>query len=473
MRAQGKPEDDRDEHAGPHRRAAAAGSSWRARAALITAAVGLAVGGVWAITAFSRRGGPAPRSEPPQLASNAPPEIAALVGEAGEIVDRLVQRFPQDPDAVAAMAWLHSRFGKSEEAVTYWRRCLELNPDYGEAHFWIGSVARDRGDHQQAAECFRKARQLDPGSPQLAVHLAQALMSQGKMEEAIEVLQENLRSHPKSMPTFVLLGQIYGQLKEHEKAKKNFEAAVEMYPGFTSAYYGLADACSKLGETEKSKEYLEKFQSLKARDEKAHRDALKAHAPLSPVRHGVAEVCTLAGKVYLSHEDPRTAEELLRRGADLCPAHPECLQVLAWLYERQGRTDEAMATWLRAKENQSENVSVHLRLGALYVRLGQFEAAEEAFNNVIKISPHQAGGYAALANLYLQANRRLPEAKRLALEAVEKEPLARHYFLLTVACQRNGDLEGARSAIERALALDPGNPEYLRMRDLIEQDQPR
>jgi tetratricopeptide (TPR) repeat protein len=407
------------------------------------------------------------------LASNAPPEIAALVGEAAKIADRLVERFPEDPDSVAVMAWLHFRFGKSEEAVRYWRRCLELNPGYGQAHFWIGSVARDRGDHQQAAESFRKARELDPGAPQLSVHLAQALMNQGKMDEAIEVLQESLRSQPKSMPTFLLLGQIYGQLKEYDKAKKNFEAAVEMYPGFTSAYYGLADACAKLGQTEKSKEHLEKFRDLKVRDEKAHRDALKANDGVSSVRHGVAEVCTLAGKVYLSHEDPQTAEDLLRRGADLCPTHPECLQVLAWLYERQGRTDEAMATWLRAKENHPENVSVHLRLGALYLRLGQFEGAEEAFTNVIQISPHQAGGYAALANLYLQANRKLPEAKRLALKAVEQEPLARHYFLLTTACQRNGDLADARSAIEQAVALDPGNPEYRRMRDVIGQDQSR
>lgn len=463
MRSQGEPEHRRDESGSSARRRLGPGSSLRGRAPWIRAAICLALGGLSAVAALSRRSEPEHRNELTELASGAGPEVAALVGEAARVADRLLDRFPEDPDAVAVMAWHHFKFGKSKDAVRYWQRCLELEPGFGEAHFWIGTVARDTGDHQGAAECFRKAIALDPDSSQLRVDLAQALMNQGKMEEAIEVLRENLRAHPKSMSSLVLLGEIYGQLKEDEKAKENLEAAIEMFPGFTSAYYGLANACARLGETEKSKEYLQKFKALKKRDEDAHRQGLRTHDGVSPVRLGVAEVCTSASKVYLAHEDPQTAEHLLRRGADLCPTHPECLQLLAWLYERQGRTDDAIAMLVRAAENDPENVSVPLRLGALHVRLGQFDAAAEAFTNVIRISPHQAGGYAALANLYLQTNRRLPEAKSLATRAVEEEPLARHYALLSVACQRNADLAGARAAIERAVALEPGNSHYREM----------
>ncbi|MFH1920992.1 MAG: tetratricopeptide repeat protein [Planctomycetota bacterium] len=396
------------------------------------------------------------------------PEVAELVHPAAQAVERLTDRFPDDPNSLDVAAWFELRFGKSEEAVRQWQRCLDLNPDSAEAYFWIGSVARDTGDLEKAADCFRKAWERDPGSPRLPVHLAQALMNLGRMDEAIEVLQKNLKAHPKSMPSFVLLGEIYVQRKEYERGKEYLEAAVEMFPGFTTAYYGLANACVGLGKEEESKKYLEQFKALKARDEKAHRERLKTSDGVSPVRYGVSKVYTDAAKVYLAHGDPETAEEHLLKAVDLSSGYEECLQVLAWLYERQGRTDEALETLSQAREDDPDNVSVHLRLGALHVRRGQFEAAEEAFLNVTRVSPHQAGGYAALANLYLKANRKLPEAREMAQKAVDQEPLARNYFLLSLACQRNGDLDGGRSAIEQAVALDPDDPKYQQLREWLQ-----
>ncbi|MFC1597549.1 tetratricopeptide repeat protein [Planctomycetota bacterium] len=131
----------------------------------------------------------------------------------------------------------------------------------------------------------------------------------------------------------------------HKKAKQSFEAAIETSPDSTNAHYGAANACAELGETEKAKEHLEKFKVLKARDEKAHRDGLKSHDDVFHVRWDTAEVYKSAAKVYVVHEDLRTAQSHLRKGGDLCPAHPECLHLLAWLYEREGRLDEAMETW--------------------------------------------------------------------------------------------------------------------------------
>ena len=186
--------------------------------------------------------------------------------------------------------------------------------------------------------------------------MSQAI-TQGEMEEAIEVLEKNLEAHPKSTRSLTLVGDICVQLKEHEKAKQSYEAAIEISPDSTSAYYGAAGACATLGDTEKSKEYMEKFKALKGRGEEAYRDALKTDDDVLFVRWGVAETCMAAGKVYLAHGDPQTAETHFRRGADLCPTHPECLQLLAWLYEQQGRTDEAIAAWLEAKESDPEKMS--------------------------------------------------------------------------------------------------------------------
>jgi len=328
-------------------------------------------------------------------------------------------------------------------------------------------VARDRGENEEAAEWFRKALEYAPGEPQTCVHLAQALIDLGQTAEATEVLEANLARYPCSLPSFVLLGDVYVQLKQYDKAKKHLEKAIEMSPDYTCAYYSLAMACTGLDETAESRRYMEKSKELKAQDEQAHREWLRTGDDLPRVQKDASGILTAAGKAYLAHGDPQTAEEVLLRAAELCENEPECHQVLAWLYERQGRTREAEDALSRGCEANPEDIGIHLRLGALLAKQGKLDAAEEALEEAIQIMPYQGGGYAALANMHLMSGRKLAEAKELATQAVELEPLAKNYFLLGSICQRVGDREAARAAIEQAAALEPGNPQYREACELV------
>ncbi|HUT89719.1 MAG TPA: tetratricopeptide repeat protein [Thermoguttaceae bacterium] len=397
----------------------------------------------------------------------AEPEIAAVAHEATEVAEALVRRFPDQFDSWHVLALFYYEFGKLDEAVKCWKRCLELDPQFPQGYYRVGVVARDRGKNEEAVEWFRKALKHAPGEPQVSVHLAQALIDLGETEEAIEVLEANLAAYPCSLPSFVLLGDVYVQLKQCDKAKKHLETAIEMSPDYTCAYYSLAMACGGLGETAESKRYMEKFKELKARDEQAHRDWLRTGDDLPRVQKDASEILTAAGKAYLAQGDPQTAETLLLRAVELCESEPECHQVLAWLYEQQGRTDEARDALSRGCKANPEDLGIHLRLGALLAGQGKFDTAEESLEKAIQIMPYQGGGYAALANMHLMSGRKLSDAKKLATKAVELEPLAKNYFLLGSICQRVGDLAAARAAIEQAVALEPGNPQYRQAYELV------
>ena len=64
---------------------------------------------------------------------------------------------------------------------------------------------------------------------------------------------------------------------------------------------------------------------------------------------------------------------------------------------------------------------------------------------------------------------RLPEARKLAEKAVEIQKSAANHFVLAWACDKNGDTAGALSAIKRAVELDPTNPRYRRVYELIQK----
>jgi tetratricopeptide (TPR) repeat protein len=56
----------------------------------------------------------------------------------------------------------------------------------------------------------------------------------------------------------------------------------------------------------------------------------------------------------------------------------------------------------------------------------------------------------------------LPQARQLAQKAVDLSPAADNYFMLGWACYANKDDGAAKTALERALSLDPKNAAYAR-----------
>jgi len=62
--------------------------------------------------------------------------------------------------------------------------------------------------------------------------------------------------------------------------------------------------------------------------------------------------------------------------------------------------------------------------------------------------------------LNLLQNASLDQAREYAAKAVELEPVAGHYYLLSVACIKQGDLRSALSAIQSAVRLKPQDARY-------------
>ena len=439
------------------------------RAAILAA---IAVGVVIAMAIAFLQDPSEPEITMVEVVSGADPEIAAVAHEAAGVVNDLLERHPGQVDGWHVAGDFYYKFGKLDEAVKCWKRCLELDPGASQAHFWLGAAAADRGLSEEALESFRKALERTPSEPQVLVRTAQALIDLGETDEAIQVLEKNLAAYPRSLAGFVLLGEIYGQSRQFGKAKEHLRTVIEMRPNYTTAYYGLAMACAGLDQEEESKRYMEKFKELNAADEQAHRDWLKTGDDLPRVRKNASEIFTGAAKAYLAQEDPQTAETLLLRAVELCPSQPECHQVLAWLYERQGRIAEAHDALARGSEANPDDLGTHLRWGAFLAGQGKFDEAEKALGEAIRIMPYLGGGYAALARLHLTANRKLDEANELATKAVELEPLAKNYFLLAVIRQRVGDHQAALAAIEKAVSLEPGNPEYRQVYVMIQEGKP-
>jgi cytochrome c-type biogenesis protein CcmH/NrfG len=171
--------------------------------------------------------------------------------------------------------------------------------------------------------------------------------------------------------------------------------------------------------------------------------------------------------VYQAHGEPREAERHWLTGAAHDPADETCRLALVRLYREEDRPEELLRVLEELRRIDPGDPEYPLAVGQTYVRLRQFEPAEAAFRAACRLAPKDSRGYAVLAQLYVQADRKRPDALELARTAVALEPAAQNFAVLSAAFERNGDLPGAVAAAERAVQLDPGNPQYRRMVELL------
>jgi tetratricopeptide (TPR) repeat protein len=386
-----------------------------------------------------------------------PLTVEALTQEAADVVARVVEAYPRDPDAHALMGGLYSLHGQTREAARSFARCLELDPHRADAHDGLAKVAWEQGDFERTAEACRQALRIDPTMPGVHLRLGRSLLELGQTEEAIPVLEQAAST---SDSAHYYLGQAYLQSKAYEKARDSFQRAVDVQPENPQAYYGLAMASIRLGQPDKARQYQEGFRKYGVEDPesvKARKRRPRELSGMARERTITANACTGAADIYREHGNLRQAERLLQEAAIVDPTNTTSRGQLLALYERSGRLEDGRAFFEQLTQTHSNNALDHFHLGNLCARLNRRDEAEQAYMNVTRHAPDQPEGYEALVQLYLKTGWKLPEAKGVAARAAQLRPNPQNYFLLAQLCRKTGDRAGALMALEQALIMDPEN----------------
>ncbi len=418
-----------------------------------------AAAGLWFLRPFCRTGGKdAIATSETAAPSRSPNEARQL--EAMGLADRLIEEFPESYDAYYVRGLLLARYGQAPEAAKCWEQCLRLAPNFAPACELLGVDAQKRGEFKKAVSLLKKALEVDPRLPEAALRLAEALTDMNRPEEAVTVLEKHLAVWPRSPEGLFRLGQAHLKRKAYAEAKKCYQATVEIEPTFMLSYFGLATACERLGETDRAKEYRQKFDEMKRSHRSDETRRRREHDDRAMLREAAADEYTPVGKVYFAHGRVREAEGFWRKAAASHPEHTESRKMLVVALVQEGKLREALQVLEELQQIEPDNPEHQVSIGTLNARLKQFEAAETALKRAIQLAPRRGEGPAALAKLYLQTGRNLPEAKALAQQAADWRPSAANFFILSSACARNGDLPDARAAILRAIQIDPVNPVY-------------
>ena len=143
------------------------------------------------------------------------------------------------------------------EAENALQKCLELKPDFQDAHLSLGEIYEATSKLDKAEDEYKKAY-AGSQSYSASFHLALLCYGRAKFDQALEYAQKAIEKESRSVQAYNLQGVIFNKLGRYSEAIQSFQLLLKIDPNYEPASVNLAVAYINNKEFEKARELLEK-----------------------------------------------------------------------------------------------------------------------------------------------------------------------------------------------------------------------
>jgi tetratricopeptide (TPR) repeat protein len=141
-------------------------------------------------------------------------------------------------DARSRLGVLYSWSGRYDEGIAEAERGVELDPNSGDANFYLAMVLRYAGKSKEAIPVIRKAMRLEPMAPDIYFqNLALLYFQTGDCAEAIAACEKGLQRNPDDLNSHVIKAAVYGYCGKEKDARKATDEILRINPKFTVESY--------------------------------------------------------------------------------------------------------------------------------------------------------------------------------------------------------------------------------------------
>src|ERR1700730_7990219 len=113
------------------------------------------------------------------------------------------------------------------------KKALELNPNYAEAHHWYAIYLANLRRHDEAMPLGKRAVELDPLSLLMNMTPALVFYLSRQYDRAVEVLQKIIEMEPTFLAAHSVLGNAYAQAGMYEHAMAEYQKVLDLSKGVT------------------------------------------------------------------------------------------------------------------------------------------------------------------------------------------------------------------------------------------------
>ncbi|MBL3557267.1 MULTISPECIES: tetratricopeptide repeat protein [Marinobacter] len=290
-----------------------------------------------------------------------------LIGE-GELqaaqdeFSRLVKRFPNVPGLRLSHALVALENGQSALAEEELTRLIEQGHHTDEAHYYLGRIADEENNTEQAIGFYQNVERGNYYFPALA-RASELMAEQGQLDEALAEIQELRNNNPEQEENFHLLEiNLLLDREQNELALEAANQALEDYPANIRIRYARAMLLDSMDQPEQAES------DLRLIIEEQPQNAVALNA--------LGYIITTRSDRYAE------ARDYIERALEIDPENPAILDSMGWVLYQQGETEMALDYLSRAWEAYADpEVAAHF--GEVLWQTGEEEQAriiwEEGF----------------------------------------------------------------------------------------------
>lgn len=364
---------------------------------------------------------------------------------------------PTDIQLHIVLAETLRRQNKREEELAVWEWLVEWMPNVAWWHDRLAVALGATGRSDQALPVFETALKLDPLRADTLYNYGTALIRLGRFDEAVARLSRAIALKPGTWIYHFNLANAYRGLGDHERSVAALRDAMAIEPDNPRILHALAWFLIEDGQIEPAVQLLGCATELS--DHYAD-DLLWAQAESRTPGAGL----TARAAALLRQGDVDNAYPLLALALQRNPRLPDAHYGLAQVEVARQRWPQAAAHLREAVRLDPHNAPAMAMLGQVQHRLGNTQAAIDAYEKTLELDPDRITTLNDLARLYaahpIAALRNGPRAITLAQRAVELGPSGNYVLLdtLAMAHAETGDFDQALTLVQRALDAARGQP---------------
>ena len=379
---------------------------------------------------------------------------------------RALELYPEYSDAEQNWGMNLLVQGQYAEAMLHFQRALDISPPKtaasAKAHVYLGIVLRTTGHADQALPHFAAAVAELPHYVQANEELGQALLTAGRPREAEKPLKTALAVNPNLVNCHVRLGEAFYQMQRFDEALGAFERALQLDDNQPDVHKNLAILLAS----------RRAFEPAIAH----YRQALMRDPGNVPARLGLGVALAEIGRFG---EAIVEYEKVLAFAPDASDARTNLANALLMA----GRTDDALAQYVETLQRNADFLPARLNYASALLNRGRWRESAAQFRLVLEKDPASQSAMQQLAWLLATAPddavRDPAEAVRLAEAALAGTlaPDVRQLDVLAAALASAGRYAEALPPIDEAISrLQTGNrpeaQELSERRKLYEANQP-
>src|SRR5580658_4208836 len=133
---------------------------------------------------------------------------AGRFGEAEKIYRLVLEREPENPDALHLLGFAYLQAGSPSAAIEWISRAIAICPDVEAYHANLGAAMMSACRFDEAIDAHRRAIELNPDYVQAWHNLADALHKRGRNQEAIPAARREVELLPQSYEAHLRLGDL-------------------------------------------------------------------------------------------------------------------------------------------------------------------------------------------------------------------------------------------------------------------------